>query len=307
MKHSNLIHILKCINCETTELTLVEKEDKIICNGCQKSYTITQNVPELLSERKSNVETQSGIHNTFGTSFQYVDHYQKDAFNSDYFAKRDPATEHSEKRVREQISAQITSKSGLILDVGCGKAWVAGLFCPKGFEVISLDISLRNTSKALKKYPYENHSTVVADVFNLPFQPRLFDYIIASEIIEHVPNPELFVENLFRVLKPGGKLIVTTPYKEKLHFSLCIHCNRPTPLHAHIHSFDEHVLENLYHGPDLATIEHRVFNSKLLLHFRTHIFLKHLNFELWNLVDRLTNFICRVPARIIVVWKKVGK
>ena len=99
-------------------------------------------------------------------------------------------------------------------------------------------ISLDNTSKALKKYSFGNHSAVVADAFSLPFNENVFDYVIASEIIAHVVDPATFVKNLVQILKPGGTLIVTTPYKEKIKYTLCVFCNKPTQMKI-LHSTDQ--------------------------------------------------------------------
>ncbi|SHI47641.1 Methyltransferase domain-containing protein [Tangfeifania diversioriginum] len=304
MKNKNFPKILKCIYCENNYLKFNEERNSLFCTNCNHVFVVTDNVPVLLPEKELTGQSKSEIHEKLGTDFKYIDHYQKDAYTSDYFAERDSGTEHSERRVREYIASHISGKKGRILDVGCGKAWVAELFCPLGFEVISMDISLRNTSKALKKHPFENHHAVVADVFSLPFLNNTFDYIIASEIIEHVQNPATFIEKLFSVLKPGGNLIITTPYKEKLQYSLCIHCNNPTPLHAHLHSFDEKVLTSLYINNDLEQCNYQTFSNKILIHLRLHKILKYMNFKVWKAVDMLMNRIYYVPVRILVKWKK---
>lgn len=304
MKNKKFPEILKCIHCGNTTLKSTEEGKKLLCENCSHEFGVIENIPVLLPENENISQIKSGIHEKSGTEFKYIDHYQKDAWTSDYFAERDSGTEHSERRVREYIASQITGKNGLILDVGCGKAWVAEMFCPIGFEVISMDISLRNTSKALKKYPFENHQAIVADVFSLPFLMNSFDFIIASEIIEHVQDPTAFVEKLFNVLKPGGNLIITTPYKEKIQYSLCIHCNNPTPLHAHLHSFDEKILTSLYSGNDVKRCTYSTFGNKILIHLRLHKILKILNFKVWKIVDRIMNKIYYAPVRILVKWEK---
>jgi len=304
MKNKNFPKILKCIYCENNHLKFNEEGGSLSCTNCNHVFVVIDNVPVLLPEKELTGQSKSELHQEMGTDFKYIDHYQKDAYTTDYFAERDSGTEHSERRVREFIASHIQGKKGRILDVGCGKAWVAELFCPFGFEVISMDISLRNTSKALKKHPFENHHAAVADVFSLPFSNNSFDYIIASEIIEHVQEPAVFTEKLFKVLKPGGNLIITTPYKEKLQYSLCIHCNNPTPLHAHIHSFDEKILTSLYNGNDIKKFSYQTFGNNILLHLRLHKFLKYMNFKVWKAFDSLLNLIYNAPVRILVKWEK---
>jgi len=304
MKNDIFPHIFKCIHCKRSELTYTSNREELVCKNCNKRYSVLENVPIFLPESTESPGLKSEFHKSSGTTFNYIDHYQKDAYNSDYFEKRDPGTEHSELRVREYINSKISKNSGLILDVGCGKAWVAEMFCPMGKEVVSMDISFLNTSKALKVFPYQSHYAVVADAFNLPFKENTFDTIVASEIIEHVHDPASFISNLIAVLKPGGKLIVTTPYKEKLQFILCIHCNNPTPLHAHINSFDEKILKSLYLGDERVKWNYETFMNKIILHMRTHVILKYSPFWFWKLIDRLVNVAFNVPARILAVWEK---
>jgi 2-polyprenyl-3-methyl-5-hydroxy-6-metoxy-1,4-benzoquinol methylase len=296
--------ILKCIHCSTGNLIFNDSGSELKCSSCNHGYVVSENVPVVLPEEAYTIEAHTEIHNQTKSVFRYIDHYEKDAYSSDYFAKREPGTEHIERRTREYIAAQVKGKTGRILDVGCGKAWVAQLFCPAGFEVVSMDISLRNTSKALKRFPFENHFAIVADAFNLPFKSNTFDYIVASEIIEHVHDPKTFIKNLFGILKPEGKLILTTPYKEKIQYSLCIHCNNPTPVHAHLHSFDEKILKSLYPDNDFKSWKSILFGNKILIHLRTHFILKYLNFKIWVMIDRLINMIYKVPARILVTGNK---
>jgi len=296
--------LLRCIKCNNKSLEISENKDELICLDCKQSYPIQNEVPNLFKPDEQSEIFQSEIHKKQGTEFKYKEHYQQDAIDFDYFQVRDSGTEHSERRVREFIFAQAPKNPKRILDVGCGKAWVAEMFCPTAGEVISMDISYTNVGKALEKYPFKNHFGVVADAFNLPFRENSFDCIVASEIIEHVVHPDKFIENLIRILKPGGILLVTTPYKEKLHYNLCIHCNKLTPDHAHIHSFDENKLAGLYTKSDVS-FAYKTFVNKVLMHLRTHIFLHFLSFKLWRFIDKVANTIYKAPATIFVKWEKI--
>ncbi len=236
--------------------------------------------------------------------FNYKEHYQTDAEEFDYFEERFGATKHDERRLREYIISQTDFYFENILDAGCGSAWVAEYFLKRNKKVISLDISKTNPKKALEKYPSNYHYGTVADSYKLPFVPNTFDLIIASEIIEHVTNPRYFVNELFRVLKPGGKLIISTPYKEVIRYVLCIHCNKKTPINAHLHSFDEYILSSLCADKDLLKSDFIVFGNKLLIFLRTYVFLKYLPFSIWKLLDRFANIIYNKPIHIIINYIK---
>ena len=237
-------------------------------------------------------------------NFNYIEHYKADAEKFDYFEKRTGATEHDERRVHEYIISNVPTGVKSILDVGCGSAWVAKNYLKKQINVYSLDISLVNTIKALKEYPVANHFGITADSYNLPFLDNSFDCIIASEIIEHVIYPDRFIKELIRALKPKGELIITTPYKEVIRYSLCIHCNQKTPINAHINSFDENILLNLYKGSNLDSVMWKTFGNKLLIFLRTYVILKFLPFSLWKIKDKFANLIYQKPIHIMVIYKK---
>jgi ubiquinone/menaquinone biosynthesis C-methylase UbiE len=236
--------------------------------------------------------------------FNYIEHYQKDALEFDYFEEKKGATAHDERRVREYVISKVPKDAETILDVGCGNGWAAKEFLPKGKKVYSLDISATNPAKAKKLYSSENHFGIAADSFHLPFDDASFDCVIASEIIEHVFDPVKFVKELFRVVKKGGSLIITTPYKEKIIHYLCVHCNKKTPANAHIHSFDEKKLEDLYKENDLENFMFEIFGNKLLIFLRTYVILKFFPFWLWKLKDKFANLIFNKPVHIICVYKK---
>jgi SAM-dependent methyltransferase len=237
-------------------------------------------------------------------NFNYIQHYKKDAAEFEYFEERKGATAHDERRVREYVISKVSKDVKSILDVGCGSGWVAKYFVPKGVQVHSLDISVVNPAKALKLYPSDNHRGVVADSFRLPFTDCSFDCVIASEIIEHVVSPADFIQELFRVVKKNGELIITTPYKEKIIYNLCVHCNRKTPVNAHLHSFDEKKLELLYSGEDLNEFKYESFGNKLLIFLRTYTILQIFPFWLWKLKDKFANLFFNRPVHIICTYRK---
>lgn len=62
----------------------------------------------------------------------------------------------------------------------------------------------------LSQYPI-NFRTQYFDSYPLPFNDDEFETILNFETIEHLPNPKIFVQELYRILKPGGYLVLTTP------------------------------------------------------------------------------------------------
>jgi SAM-dependent methyltransferase/uncharacterized protein YbaR (Trm112 family) len=270
--------------------------DKFVCSICSMDYNIKDGIPFFLIEKLQN-------DNKF--SMNYIEHYELDAELFDYFEERAcQATEQDERRVHEYIDYLFPNSARVVLDVGSGNAWAAKKFCKPRVDFFSFDISLKNVSEALKRFPAENHHGVVGDAINPPFQPGTFDVVIASEIIEHILEPQQFISSLMKILKPGGKLIVSTPYKEVIRQNLCIHCNKMTPQNAHLHSFDENKLLSLYSEKDLMSKKYHIFGNKALVVMRTHIILKYLPFVIWKLADKIANLVLNKPGHIVVEYIK---
>lgn len=255
--------------------------------GSGTRYAIVDGIPVMLSQ------SDSAAH--------YREHYATDAVAFDYFEERDPATEHDEHRLRQTILRAVNPNVASVLDVGCGKAWVAAALTPRNITVCSLDVSITNPRKALSAVPGTRHCAVVADAFALPFASGSFDCVISSEVIEHVQDPAAFLAELLRVVKPGGQCVISTPYNERRRFVLCVHCNNVTPLHAHLHSFTERTLQMLV--PD-APMRYEIFGNKALLHLRTHVVLRYLPFVIWRGVDAVANRLVNKCSHIVCVYAK---
>ncbi len=239
------------------------------------------------------------------SEFDYLTHYKIDAEEFDYFEERIGPAKHEEQRVHETIILKVPRNAKYILDVGCGSGWIAQKFLSPDRKVFSLDVSKTNPLRIHNSLNDNiNHFPIVADAFQLPFRDNTLDCVIASEIIEHTYNPKEFIRELFRVVAKGGRLIISTPYKEKLRYHLCIHCNRKTPENAHLHSFDEEVLKELYNKDDLKKFNYIVFGNKALIFLRTHIILKYFPYSIWYAIDWLANKIYEKPLHIVCVYEK---
>ncbi len=104
----------------------------------------------------------------------------------------------------------------LIGDFGCGDGLIALKLRRDKRKVLGCDLSYTRARRA-KTIGIE---VACADVMQLPFAAASFDWVICSEVIEHVIDPQNVLGEIFRVLSPGGAAVLTVPLGEKLGCTL---------------------------------------------------------------------------------------
>lgn len=93
---------------------------------------------------------------------------------------------------------------GVVLDVGCGTKPYCGLFtAATAYVGLEFDTPENRASKQAD-YFYDG------EVF--PFEKESFDGVVCSQVLEHVFNPDNFLQEVRRVMKPGGELLLTVPF-----------------------------------------------------------------------------------------------
>jgi 2-polyprenyl-3-methyl-5-hydroxy-6-metoxy-1,4-benzoquinol methylase len=109
---------------------------------------------------------------------------------------------------RVYIVASWLGSKKKVLDVGCYDGWYSEVFLKNDNEVHGIDAS----SAAIAKANERGIQAKVADLEKaFPYPDNTFDAVFGGEIIEHLYDTDFFVQECFRVLKPGGKLYITTP------------------------------------------------------------------------------------------------
>lgn len=99
---------------------------------------------------------------------------------------------------------------GLFLDVGCGECNYTNILRTKTREVISLDVQKPQN-------PLSSENTfVLGSVENLPFKESSFDFIYCLSVIQLIEDDRAAIEEVFRILKPGGRFYFTVPTRRSV-------------------------------------------------------------------------------------------
>jgi len=100
-----------------------------------------------------------------------------------------------------------------VLDAGCGDGNFAASLAEAGYDMFGLDMSDSGIQIASDRGIGSFQKASVYDDLSAPFAGvTTFDAIVSVEVVEHLYSPRIFVRRAFDALRPGGLLIVTTPY-----------------------------------------------------------------------------------------------
>ncbi|PMP66416.1 MAG: ubiquinone biosynthesis protein UbiE [Thermodesulfobacterium geofontis] len=121
-----------------------------------------------------------------------------------------------DKTEKTLIFSLLKTKGGLSLDLGCGTGNYTIELYKRSFKVVGLD-----SSKEMLKVAKEKSLEILfikGDAYFLPFKDKVFDFVLSITMFEFIKEPFKVVKEIYRVLKPGGEVIVGTMNEKSLWF-----------------------------------------------------------------------------------------
>jgi len=162
-----------------------------------------------------------------------------------------------------------------ILDVGCASGSVSQYIGQLGYKVHGIDVLENSIKIAEEFFNHKNVTYEIRDLIKNPFPENSFDCILFLETIEHVENPAQFFKEFFRILKPNGCIILSTPNatsmknmlyalsyrkqkKRELIINEIVTEQKQTGTHLeHIYNWDFPVLVRLLDMCGFKTVDHK--------------------------------------------------
>jgi SAM-dependent methyltransferase len=169
-------------------------------------------------------------------------------------------------RRHEAVYAALRDRcaGALVLEAGCGEGYGAGMLAEVAAGVLALDLDPMTAAHVARRYP--RTGVARANLVALPVRDGECDAVVSLQVIEHLWEQERFLRECFRVLRPGGTLMLSTP--NRLTFSP----GRDTPLNP-FHTrelsaaelaelvldagFADVEVRGLHHGPRLCELDVR--------------------------------------------------
>jgi len=111
-----------------------------------------------------------------------------------------------------------------LLEVGCGLGTDLLQFAKGGAHVTGVDLTPHSIELVKKRFELEGIAVDarVSDAENLPFENNSFDVVYSFGVLHHTPNTQKAIDEIRRVLRPGGKIAIMLYHKNSLHVWLGI-------------------------------------------------------------------------------------
>jgi len=151
-----------------------------------------------------------------------------------------------------------------LLDLGCGVKPYQHIYDKYADTAIGIDVAAS---------PHNiDQDDRIYDGQTIPFNDNEFDIVLCTEVMEHVPEPQLFLHEIHRVLKAGGVLIMTVPFL--------------VPLHEEPHDYYRYTVHGLKH-----LLKNNGFESISIQSFSEYFgvlisFLVQIQLKFWNVIAK---------------------
>lgn len=131
---------------------------------------------------------------------------------------------------------------GRLLEIGCSMGFLLAKFREDGWDVRGIEPNRGYCDFIRDYHGIEASSTILEDAET---PDDFYDVVVMLHVIEHVPDPLGTLREIYRVLKPGGTLVLETPRYDSLMFRLLRHRERSVSCDGHIYFFTTTTLREI--------------------------------------------------------------
>lgn len=187
MNDEEFLKLLRCIVCGGK--LGKSSNGSLICRKCKKYYPVIDGIVDLYPHEKSMMTHSVNIKNQYEI---------RGKFESGLIDERE----------RRNITVEL-AEGDTLLEIGCADGVMTADLSKKIPNIIASDISLAYLRQAKKIVV--SAKFVRLDIHELPFDNESFDCVICTEVLEHVYSPYKALDEIHRILKPKGSLILSVP------------------------------------------------------------------------------------------------
>ena len=198
-----------CLACGRA--TLLRSSGQLTCPACGTLYPLIHNVPVLLPSTKQQEAIVEG--ESQGISLDELQAIYDRAYEHDGLmgTDLDEVYDRETKRILLSFAEPLGGKRLLDVGTGIGKLWD---YVIAGVEGYALDLSTIGVLVAAQRHPDLTVSVSIAEC--IPYPDNFFDAVLAVDTIEHTFSPLRALQEIHRVLEPGGTLSASFPAPDSL-------------------------------------------------------------------------------------------
>lgn len=198
------------------------------------------------------------------------------------------------RTVYRELIHKYVSPGDRLLDAGCGRYLEFSKELSGNVQVVGIDLE-----EKLDTHNQGSPYALRGDLDHLPFSSGQFNLIISRSVVEHLQNPPQVFREFYRILKPGGKVILSTPNKYdyvSIIASITPYSWHRSLVHKIIQVPEEDVFPTLYRANTLSKLGKELRSAGLaerellaINHYPAYLMFSPLLFRLGVLYERLTS------------------
>ncbi len=181
-----------------------------------KPYTLENNLlvcDDTVVPEKNGIKYFAGINtyaSLFGDQWKQYKKTQLDSYTGS------PISESRLNRCLGDLQNNLKGK--LVLEAGCGAGRFTEVLLKQGATLVSSDLSSA-VEVNIENFPLsDNHLVIQADINDMPYADETFDVVICLGVIQHTPDTEKTIEDLYKLVKRGGTLVIDHYYYNKSNY-----------------------------------------------------------------------------------------
>lgn len=181
--------------------------------------------------------------------------------------------------------------SGNVLEVGCGEGRGVELLAPKAIHYTGIDKISQVVENLSTKHPEHHFKQMVIPPFS-GLKDSSFDIVVSFQVIEHIKNDLEYLKEIYRVLKPGGKALITTP---NIKMSLS---RNPWHIREYTAAELNKLAKNVFSNVEMLGIGG---NDKVMTYYEQNKQSVHkmMKWDILNLQYNLPAFMLKIPYEIL--------
>lgn len=231
----SLTELLRCLHCRGrlqvrcfTETADGDVEDGLLACDCGSSYPIVGSIPRMLARAYPSFPSfvrrfRSELSNvpdeelgSDGGAFERLQARTRKSFGYQWTTFSEVAVDYKDNFFNYLHPATAESFNGKLgLDVGCGFGRHLQQAAACGAEMVGVDFSAAIESSLVNTRHLRNVRLVQADIYDLPFEPGMFDFVYSIGVLHHLPDPRRGLEAITPLVRSGGEGYVWLYSKER--------------------------------------------------------------------------------------------